>query len=73
VSYDLYLFRKDEGDPAAAYERLDELEESDPTPAERERLRRLRPTSRPPIPTSTSPSRRTVSLSSSATKTNDRW
>jgi hypothetical protein len=41
VSYDLYLFRKDEGDPTAAYERLDELEERDPTPAERERLRRL--------------------------------
>lgn len=41
MSYDLYLFRKDEGDPAAAYERLEEVEERDPTPAEQEQLRGL--------------------------------
>lgn len=46
MSYDLYLLRKDVAgdDPAAAYERLGELEESDPsrpTPAEEEHLRQL--------------------------------
>jgi hypothetical protein len=46
VSYDLYLLRKDVAgeDPAAAYERLEELAEGDPrlpTPAEEEQLRRL--------------------------------
>lgn len=43
MSYDLYLLRKDEvdDDPNAAYERLEELEEREPTPAEEEQLRRL--------------------------------
>jgi hypothetical protein len=43
VSYDLYLLRKDEigQDPAAAYERLEELEEREPTEAEEEQLRQL--------------------------------
>jgi hypothetical protein len=41
VSYDLYLVRKDEGDPAAAYERLEEDVEREPSAAEEERLRRL--------------------------------
>jgi hypothetical protein len=46
VSYDLYLLRKDVAgdDPAAAYERLEELAERDPrlpTPAEEAHLRQL--------------------------------
>lgn len=46
MSYDLYLLRKDVAgdDPAAAYERLEELAEGDPrppTPAEEEQLRQL--------------------------------
>jgi hypothetical protein len=46
VSYDLHLLRKDDAgdDPAAAYERLEELAEGDPllpTPEEEQQLRRL--------------------------------
>ena len=43
MSYDLYLLKKDEAgdDPAAAYERLEELEEREPTPEEEAALRRL--------------------------------
>ena len=40
MSYDLYLVKKN-GDPAEAYERLDEQEERDPTPEEEAALRRL--------------------------------
>jgi len=44
VSYDLHLFKKDEGDPAELYERLEEEEEEDerePTAEEEADLRRL--------------------------------
>ena len=43
MSYDLYLLRKDEAgdDPAAAYERLEDHEEREPTPEEEATLRRL--------------------------------
>ena len=43
MSYDLYLLRREEvvDDPVAAYERLEENEEREPTPSEEEHLRRL--------------------------------
>jgi hypothetical protein len=43
VSYDLYLLKADEvgDDPGAAYERLEELEDREPTPEEERRLRQL--------------------------------
>jgi len=43
MSYDLYLLRKDEvgDDPSAAYERLEEQEEREPTPDEERQLRQL--------------------------------
>ena len=43
MSYGLYLLPKDlvGDDPAAAYERLEEVDEREPTPEEEERLRRL--------------------------------
>jgi hypothetical protein len=43
VSYDLYLLKRDEAgdDPAEAYERLEEQEEREPTPAEAAELRQL--------------------------------
>ena len=40
MSYDLYLVPKDD-DPAAAYERLEQEAEREPTPEEEARLRRL--------------------------------
>jgi hypothetical protein len=41
VSYDLHLFRAEEGDPVGAYERLEETGEREPTPAEERELRSL--------------------------------
>ena len=43
MSYDLWLLKKDEvgDDPSAAFERLQEQEEREPTPDEEEALRRL--------------------------------
>jgi hypothetical protein len=41
MSDDLYLLRKDEADLAAAYERLEEAEEREPTAADEQRLRQL--------------------------------
>jgi hypothetical protein len=43
MSYDLYILRKDEvgDDPTAAYERLEEQEEREPTPDEVRQLRQL--------------------------------
>jgi hypothetical protein len=43
MSYDLYLLKKDEigDDPSAAYERLEELEDREPTSEEERELRQL--------------------------------
>jgi hypothetical protein len=43
MSYDLHLLRRETigDDPSAAYERLEELAEREPTPEEQERLRQL--------------------------------